>query len=149
MLQTLADIILLTDFRQLHDYPCNLLLADTAHRSTDIRSRNIIHEEACGNLVSMPREAGLVRISVQLDEEAAKNSSSNDPTTTLSLAKEILEHYALDTKFVYWSATYRIQQLLASSYSALDDRVFIMGGAAHTHSPKAGIVFEHKHSERF
>lgn len=81
----------------------------------------------------------MVRMYVQLDEEAAKNLSSNDPTSTLSIAKEILEPYTLDTKFVYWSAKYRIQQLLASSYSTLDDRVYIMGDAAHTHSPKAGM----------
>lgn len=87
----------------------------------------------------IPREAGMVRMYVQLDEEATKHASSNDPTATLDIAKKILEPYNLDTRSVYWSAKYRIQQLLASSYSAFDDRVFIMGDAAHTHSPKAGM----------
>jgi phenol 2-monooxygenase len=87
----------------------------------------------------IPREAGMVRVYVQLDEEAAKNSPTANPATTLATANRILEPYALDTKSIYWSAKYRVQQLLASSYSALEDRLFIMGDAAHTHSPKAGM----------
>lgn len=87
----------------------------------------------------IPREAGMVRVYVQLEEEAAKSSPTTDPTTTLASANRILEPYALHTKSVYWSAKYRVQQLLASSYSALEDRLFIMGDAAHTHSPKAGM----------
>lgn len=87
----------------------------------------------------IPREAGMVRMYVQMDESAAKASSPTDPTTTLAIAKEILQPYELDTKSVYWSTKYCIQQLLAERYSALDNRVFILGDAAHTHSPKAGM----------
>jgi phenol 2-monooxygenase len=105
----------------------------------DIRSRNIIHKEDCGTLMFIPREAGMVRIYVQLNEEDAKSSPTTDPTTTLATASRILEPYTLATKSVYWSAKYRVQQLLASSYSAFEDRLFIMGDAAHTHSPKAGM----------
>jgi phenol 2-monooxygenase len=81
----------------------------------------------------------MVRMYVQLDEENAKRSASNDPEITLGIAKRILEPYSFDTRSIYWSTKYSIQQLLASSYSAFDDRVFIMGDAAHTHSPKAGM----------
>lgn len=87
----------------------------------------------------IPREHGMVRLYVQLDEEAAQAAKGDDPSATLSAAQRIMAPFAFDTKSIYWSSTYRIQQLLASSYSDSEHRIFLMGDAAHTHSPKAGM----------
>jgi phenol 2-monooxygenase len=81
----------------------------------------------------------MVRLYVQLSDDTVHGRATDDASTTLATAKNIMAPFDLNAKSVYWSTRYRIQQLLAVQYSAFDRLVFIVGDAAHTHSPKAGM----------
>ena len=53
-----------------------------------------------------------------------------------------MEPYNVEIVKVDWWAAYQIGQRVATKFAVQDnqgtDRVFIMGDACHTHSPKAG-----------
>lgn len=53
-------------------------------------------------------------------------------------AQSILSSFQLSFAATIWWSAYTIGQRLASQFSAGSSRIFLMGDAAHTHSPKAG-----------
>lgn len=60
----------------------------------------------------------------------------------LDQVKRTMEPYNVEIVKVDWWAAYQIGQRVATKFALQDkegtDRVFIMGDACHTHSPKAG-----------
>ena len=52
-------------------------------------------------------------------------------------AKETLQPYKIDIKAVEWVSMYHIAQRIVKDFSDRDNRIFILGDACHTHSPKA------------
>lgn len=115
----------------------------------DIRLKCAIQSATAGSMLVIPREGGyLVRIYTELGE-LGTGERARDRNLTLdeliAAAQRILAPYTLDVKEVAWWSAYEIGQRLSHSFDSsgvVDDgtspRVFIVGDACHTHSPKAG-----------
>ncbi|GAA5935296.1 hypothetical protein JCM1841_006699 [Sporobolomyces salmonicolor] len=109
----------------------------------DIMSKCLIHSRSAGSIMVIPREAGLVRLYVQLQAEAGPDGKQKhygrDATEEVckERARKIFEPFQLEFGKTAWFSVYQIGQRIASNYT-LDHRVFLGGDATHTHSPKAG-----------
>ena len=116
----------------------------------DIRIKSIIQSANEGNLLIIPREGGhLVRFYVEMDSLKDSERVSSLKITVeqlIAAAGRILHPYSLDVKEVVWWSVYEIGQRLSDAFAnvspqdqgAGSPRVFIVGDACHTHSPKAG-----------
>ena len=116
----------------------------------DIRLKTIIRSAADGNLLIIPREGGyMVRFYIELEDHGYKEKLKNKKIEVEDLIKaaaRILHPYTLDIKEVGWWSVYNIGQRLCQKFDDVDEeaecetfpRVFIVGDACHTHSPKAG-----------
>ncbi|KIO07031.1 hypothetical protein M404DRAFT_137441 [Pisolithus tinctorius Marx 270] len=109
----------------------------------DIRNKAAIHSEN-GACLIIPREDDKVRLYVQLSEDVVDPStrrvdkSQMSPEKLIEVARKSLHPYYLSlSSEIEWWSIYIIGQRVASKYSD-KDRVFIVGDACHTHSPKAG-----------
>ncbi|KAL7911025.1 putative phenol monooxygenase [Trichoderma velutinum] len=131
----------------------------------DIRRRCAIHSDA-GSVMIIPRERiyggqFLTRLYVQMtdevpfeesnpgDSESRARSKSRKEAITLDVimeqAQTVFEPYTFEIKEgtdVDWWAAYQIGQRMTNQFAVKDgkghERVFIVGDACHTHSPKAG-----------
>ncbi|KAF2157678.1 phenol hydroxylase [Myriangium duriaei CBS 260.36] len=108
----------------------------------DIRNRTSVHSESSGSLMVIPREAGLVRLYVQLQEVKPDASGRADrsqitPAVILAAAQRVLAPYTLTYKHCHWWTAYQIGQRVGTDFASRE-RIFIAGDAVHTHSPKAG-----------
>ncbi|MAZ99455.1 MAG: phenol 2-monooxygenase [Rhodospirillaceae bacterium] len=116
----------------------------------DIRLKTIIRSAADGNLLIIPREGGyMVRFYIELEDHGYKEKLKNkkiEVEDLIKAASRILHPYTLDIKEVGWWSVYNIGQRLCQKFDDVDEeaecdtfpRVFIVGDACHTHSPKAG-----------
>ncbi|KAF1810463.1 hypothetical protein P152DRAFT_460587 [Eremomyces bilateralis CBS 781.70] len=101
----------------------------------DIRKKTTLRSQA-GNLLIIPREGGTMsRFYIELPH-------GTDPKTVQlkdlqESARQIFSQYSLEIVETYWWSAYAIGQRLADQISK-DNRIFLMGDAFHTHSPKAG-----------
>jgi phenol 2-monooxygenase len=108
----------------------------------DIRNKTIVHSNN-GSFMVIPREGDLVRLYVQLSEvelgQAGRvDKSRMGPERVIQVAQESFKPFTLEhPKRIDWWTLYIIGQRVAASYS-VKNRVFIVGDACHTHSPKAG-----------
>ncbi|KAF4551283.1 FAD-dependent monooxygenase-like protein 7 [Elsinoe fawcettii] len=113
----------------------------------DIRYKCVIHSEQ-GNIVIIPREGGyLARLYIELGDLEPGTRVRNLNITKEDLikrAQDVFLPYTMDVKDVYWWSVYEIGQRLCPQFDdsevggSQDPRIFIMGDACHTHSPKAG-----------
>lgn len=90
----------------------------------------------------IPRENKLVRFYIQLtevDSEEGKqfDRSKINPEMILKAAQKIMKPYTLSYHYIDWWTAYQIGQRVSDKFS-VDNRIFIVGDAVHTHSPKAG-----------
>ncbi|KAF4611200.1 hypothetical protein D9613_007135 [Agrocybe pediades] len=110
----------------------------------DIRNRCAIHSSQ-GSCMIIPREGDKVRLYIQLDDKSAHVMSNGridknklQPSILLETARRCLYPYKIATPESFdWWTIYIIGQRVASRFS-VNERVFIVGDACHTHSPKAG-----------
>lgn len=116
----------------------------------DIRLKAAIHSGDQGSMLIIPREGGyLVRLYIELDklnmdERVADRNITLDQL--IAAAQRIMEPYTLEVKEVAWWSIYDIGQRLCDRFDDVGPdalastlpRVFIVGDACHTHSPKAG-----------
>ncbi|KAF8202399.1 FAD binding domain-containing protein [Pholiota molesta] len=110
----------------------------------DIRNRTAIHSNN-GSCMIIPREGDKVRLYVQLDAKSGLVTSTGrvdkekaTPELLLEIARKTFHPYTIQTPELFeWWTIYIIGQRVASKFS-VQDRVFIVGDACHTHSPKAG-----------
>ncbi|KIM90285.1 hypothetical protein PILCRDRAFT_812015 [Piloderma croceum F 1598] len=110
----------------------------------DIRYRCAIHSHN-GSCMIIPREGDLIRLYIQLSDKDALDPSTGrvdrdkmSPEMLLEVARKSLYPYKIGTPKVFeWFTIYIIGQRVASRFS-VQERVFIVGDACHTHSPKAG-----------
>ncbi|KAI4849914.1 phenol 2-monooxygenase [Aureobasidium sp. EXF-8845] len=106
----------------------------------DIRVSCVIHS-TFGSIMTLPREAGLVRFYVQLGEPSAEETdfdrSKVTPDDIIKIARKIMQPYTLDYSHCDWFSVYTVGQRLAESFS-YHDRIFLAGDAVHTHSPTMG-----------
>ncbi|PNS19260.1 hypothetical protein CAC42_2437 [Sphaceloma murrayae] len=113
----------------------------------DIRFKCVIQSES-GNIVIIPREGGyLVRLYIELGDLPVGSRIRDLQLTKEDLikkAQDIFRPYAFEAKDIYWWSAYEIGQRLCPHFDdsningSRDPRIFIMGDACHTHSPKAG-----------
>jgi len=116
----------------------------------DIRLKAVINSAKDGSVVLIPREGGyLVRIYVEMDKLTQGERVANRSLTVddvIAAARRVFHPYTLDVREVAWWSIYEIGQRLCDRFDNLSDdspedevpRVFIVGDACHTHSPKAG-----------
>ena len=107
----------------------------------DIRCRCAIHSSDSGSMMVIPRENKLVRFYIQLIETGAERGkvdrSKINPDMILRSAQKIIAPYKLDFYYIDWWTGYQIGQRVSHKFSA-SERIFLVGDAVHTHSPKAG-----------
>jgi phenol 2-monooxygenase (NADPH) len=115
----------------------------------DIRLKSVI-SSAAGNILLIPREGGhLVRIYIELDEQAIVGLASPRDISRDQLVdavNRVMAPYRIDVKEFAWTSVYEVGQRLTHQFDDLDPdapadavpRVFIAGDACHTHSAKAG-----------
>ncbi|RFU79417.1 phenol 2-monooxygenase [Trichoderma arundinaceum] len=110
----------------------------------DIRMRCAIHSANYGSVMVIPRENKLVRLYIQLtttektgDDSARADRSKIHPQIILESAQRILAPYKITYRKLDWWTAYQIGQRVGTSFS-VHERVFLVGDAVHTHSPKAG-----------
>ncbi|KAJ2929684.1 hypothetical protein H1R20_g7422, partial [Candolleomyces eurysporus] len=112
----------------------------------DIRAKSIINSNT-GTCFIIPREDDKDRIYIQLDGtnmglsmtcDGRVDKTAASPEKLLAVAQEIMKPFRVkQIGECEWWTVYSVGQRVASSYSA-QERVFIVGDACHTHSPKAG-----------
>ena len=122
----------------------------------DRRRRAAIRSPA-GAIMMIPNGGGLNRIYTQLTPKETASLGGEDepqyekPETRLMTAewkdtellqilqtrlKEVLAPYSGNIKKIHWISQYRVKQRLVEDFSD-GSRVFVVGDACHTHSPKA------------
>ncbi|MBP1848425.1 phenol 2-monooxygenase [Rhizobium petrolearium] len=116
----------------------------------DVRLKALIQSASEGSILLIPREGGyLIRVYVELDKLAPNErvaSRSIGVEHLIGAAQRILKPYSFEVKEVAWWSVYEIGQRLCDKFDDVPDeematrlpRVFIVGDACHTHSPKAG-----------
>ncbi|KDQ13598.1 hypothetical protein BOTBODRAFT_363213 [Botryobasidium botryosum FD-172 SS1] len=108
----------------------------------DLRISCAIHTKY-GNCMIVPREKDLIRVYVHLGDVEVGDSGRIDrsqfgPDEILRVAQKCFYPYKLSAPQGFdWWTVYIVGQRVASSFS-VKNRVFIIGDACHTHSPKAG-----------
>ncbi|KAL4936798.1 hypothetical protein BDV06DRAFT_204272 [Aspergillus oleicola] len=108
----------------------------------DIRQSCAIHSDQFGSIMTAPRENRLVRFYIQIKEDSdlerkALEGLDESPDVLIQLIQRIIHPYSLTYKYCDWWSIYPIKQGLVETYQ-VENRVFLAGDAAHTHSPKAG-----------
>jgi phenol 2-monooxygenase len=115
----------------------------------DIRFKSLIQSARDGSIIIIPREGGyLIRLYIEMDKlgvgerVSARNITADD---LIAAARRILNPYRIDVKEIPWWSVYEIGQRLCDKFDDVPEtdaerlpRVFIVGDACHTHSPKAG-----------
>ncbi|ORY84725.1 phenol 2-monooxygenase [Leucosporidium creatinivorum] len=112
----------------------------------DIMSKCLIHSKDSGSIMVIPREAGLCRLYVQLQQDTAEDGIQKHfdrATATEEICKtraqKILSPFKLEFGRTDWFSVYQIGQRIASRYHLEDaPGIYLGGDATHTHSPKAG-----------
>lgn len=91
-----------------------------------------------GIAVNIPREPiknqRATRFALQL-RNATRERSNHNFATTLN---RILAPFTVEWDEVVWTTNYRVTQRLINEF-VVDDRVFFLGDACHTHSPRGGL----------
>ncbi|KAI0314441.1 FAD binding domain-containing protein [Amylostereum chailletii] len=106
----------------------------------DTRVRANVNSAEHGSAVIIPREHGIVRFYIQLPQPPAgqrPNRADVTPEKLLESLNRIMAPYTVDIPEVIWFTCYEVGQRLADPW-VWNDRIFCVGDACHTHSPKAG-----------
>ncbi|PPQ75444.1 hypothetical protein CVT26_016218 [Gymnopilus dilepis] len=110
----------------------------------DVRNKSAVHSNS-GSCMIIPREGDKIRLYIQLDGKSSYVTNNGRIDKARLQPHNIFEHarkafhpyyFKNPEKFDWWTI-YIIGQRVASTFS-VKDRVFIVGDACHTHSPKAG-----------
>ncbi|ESZ95548.1 hypothetical protein SBOR_4077 [Sclerotinia borealis F-4128] len=102
----------------------------------DLWSKTVVQAET-GAILAIPRERNMTRLYIELQDTAEENSKKVVQDFVMKRAEEIFSPYVLKWKRIEWFAVYRFGQRAAKRFSDDAQRIFIVGDAAHTHSPKA------------
>ncbi|KAF7854445.1 uncharacterized protein EAF02_011620 [Botrytis sinoallii] len=102
----------------------------------DLWSKTIVQSEK-GAILSIPRERNMTRLYIELQDTAEGDSKEVVQDFVMKRAEEIFSPYKLTWKRIEWFAVYKFGQRAAKRFSDDTQRVFIVGDAAHNHSPKA------------
>ena len=100
-----------------------------------------------GNLMLIPREpihgkeCFRLYVSMEVAKKALKKDLTRETATAehaVLAARALIHPYKLEYDSINWFTAYPVAQRLASAFD-VDQRVFLMGDACHTHSPKGGL----------
>ncbi|CAO3647342.1 unnamed protein product [Cunninghamella blakesleeana] len=104
----------------------------------------LIQGDNCKTVSLFPRENGLTRIFVHFNENENQLRKEQHNRNNIQIediqreAKRALVPYRIEfLGTLYWS-TYIVGQRLASTYDGMNQRVFLLGDAAHCQSPTLG-----------
>lgn len=118
----------------------------------DHRCRVVIRTKK-GGCMLIPRKDDGVRVFTQmtdedletlqqLDRSRARNVSESKAAKMLRYIQDqlstVLQPYSMEITDVLWQSHYKVRQRLLNKFSDDRGRVFLLGDACHTHSPKAG-----------
>lgn len=110
----------------------------------DIRKIAAITSKQYGSVMVFPRERNdqgnpVVRLYTQVNKALGRDVQAKDVRVEdiIEADRKIFAPYKLEFSEIEWWTAYPIGQRLVSRYD-VDCRVFILGDACHTHSPKAG-----------
>ncbi|KAI9741542.1 MAG: hypothetical protein M1818_004348 [Claussenomyces sp. TS43310] len=105
----------------------------------DIWSKTAIHSHTAGSILCIPRERNMTRFYIELHPGTTQPLPGEiaNQEFVMQRAKEIMAPFKVKWETVEWFSVYRVGQRVASSFTSPDQKVFITGDAAHTHSPKA------------
>lgn len=119
----------------------------------DHRCRVVIRTKSKGGCMLIPRKDNGIRMFAQITEADAQSlkesevdvpgrASSHKSAKMLNYIQqhvsELLQPYTMEITDVLWQSHYRVRQRLSTKFRDDAGRVFILGDACHTHSPKAG-----------
>lgn len=122
----------------------------------DHRCRVVTRTKRKGGCMLIPRKDNGIRIFTQLTEADAQtleelgSAKANHPRQAAAHksaqmlqyiqqhVSELLQPYTMEITGVLWQSYYRVRQRLSNKFRDERGRVFILGDACHTHSPKAG-----------
>lgn len=110
----------------------------------DVRNKSLVHSNY-GSALLVPREKDRLRTYIQLEDKDIIDPATGrvdkervGPEELLAVARRTLHPFKLiPTTGILWWTLYIIGQRVALKFS-IKNRVFIVGDACHTHSPKAG-----------
>lgn len=89
-------------------------------------------------MLIIPRERNMTRLYIELHPVGTLTADKiENQEFVMRRAQEIIHPFKLSYKSIEWFSIYRVGQRVASSFSSPDQKIFIAGDAAHTHSPKA------------
>lgn len=104
----------------------------------------MIQGDHCKTISLFPRENGLTRIFVHFNENENQLRKEQHNRNNIQIediqreAKRALMPYRIEfLGTLYWS-TYIVGQRLASTYDGMNQRIFLLGDAAHCQSPTLG-----------
>lgn len=108
----------------------------------DLWSKVVIHSEARGTILCIPREQNMTRLYIEVKSSLDVSVPETRQVTqeyVMQRAREIIAPYTLNWSSVEWFSNYKVGQRVASTFvdSTELPAVFIAGDAGHTHSPKA------------
>lgn len=102
----------------------------------DLWTKSVVKSKENGSVLIIPRERNQTRFYVQLDEDLSKCTQEQIKKDIQEKSKKIFRPYFLEWNTVEWIGVYKVGQRVASNFTDRN-RVFIVGDASHTHSPKA------------
>lgn len=105
----------------------------------DIRKVFVVHSDA-GTVMGVPRENKMVRLYISMDggsQHTSINAKNVTAENIVDAARAIMAPYTLDAARIPWWSAYSVGQRVADEFSR-HNRIFLIGDAVHTHSPKAG-----------
>ncbi|KAG9240507.1 FAD binding domain-containing protein [Calycina marina] len=105
----------------------------------DIRASASVHSGAEGGFSFIRRERNLTRFYVQLIRGSNNNTRKQQTYDNIvEKLKRLIRPYTIQIVSCEWWSTYIIAQHLSEEMSR-NDRVFLVGDAVHSHSPKIGL----------
>ncbi|KIK63253.1 hypothetical protein GYMLUDRAFT_41568 [Collybiopsis luxurians FD-317 M1] len=91
-----------------------------------------------GIVLVIPREPIHGKPAARFDIQIEKSKEETSEQDATRMIKEIFRPYDVEWDEVNWWSIYDVGQRIINKYS-IEDKVFFVGDACHTHSPRAGL----------
>ncbi|CDK25403.1 unnamed protein product [Kuraishia capsulata CBS 1993] len=102
----------------------------------DIWNKAVINSNEYGSVLGIPRERNLTRLYIELQRDLHNDLTEENKKIVQDAARKVVAPFKLEWNTVEWFGIYKVGQRVASSFND-QLKVFIVGDASHTHSPKA------------